>query len=71
MFVGAVSDADKITIMLPSIRGLMRLCESYASEYHPIFNEHNSVAIKFGHNSKTDCHVLIKGGLCWKSLPIY
>ena len=56
LIVGALGYADDITSMSLSLRGLnemMRLCESYVDEYHLMFNEHKSVAIKFGHNSKT------------------
>ena len=64
VFLGALGYADDIVIMSPSIRGLnemIRVCESYADEYSLLFNEQKTVAIKFGDNFKSNCHVILNG----------
>ena len=64
VFLGALGYADDSVIMSPSSRGLnemIRVCESYADEYSLLFNEQKTVAIKFGDNFKSNCHVLLNG----------
>lgn len=64
VFIGALGYADDVTIISPSIRGLnsmLKICEEYAIEYHMIFNEKKTVAVKFGNNSATECHAVLNG----------
>ena len=49
--MGALSYADDITLIAPSIGGLnemLKLCDNYATVYNDIFNSKKTVYIKFG-----------------------
>ena len=49
--MGALSYADDITLIAPSIGGLnemLKLCDNYATVYNVIFNSKKTVCIKFG-----------------------
>ena len=51
VYMGALSYADDITLIAPSIRGLnemLKLCDNYATIYNVIFNSKKTVCIKFG-----------------------
>ena len=51
IFIGALSYADDITLISPSIRGLnkmINICSDFADDYHITFNNTKSVCIKFG-----------------------
>ena len=50
-YVGALSYADDITLLCPSIRGLNKMldiCNSFADMYDIKFNAKKSLGIKFG-----------------------
>ena len=50
-YIGALSYADDITLLCPSIRGLNEmivLCCEYAKEYGITFNPKKTACIKFG-----------------------
>ena len=56
-FMGALSYADDITIISPSIRGLNKMlyiCAEFAHNYCIIFYCAKSMSIKFG-NKVSDC----------------
>ena len=40
---------------------MLEICESFAIEYDVMFNERKTTAIKFGYNSRTECHLLLNG----------
>ena len=51
VYMGALSYADDITLIAPSIGGLnemLKLCDNYATVYNVIFNSKKTVCIKFG-----------------------
>ena len=51
VYMGALSYADDITIMCPSIGGLnemLKICHSFAQSNSIIFNNKKTVCIKFG-----------------------
>ena len=51
VYIGALSYADDITIMCPSIGGLnelLKICYSFAQRNSIIFNNKKTVCIKFG-----------------------
>ena len=51
VYMGALSYADDITIMCPSIGGLnemLKICYSFAQSNSIIFNKKKTVCIKFG-----------------------
>ena len=51
VYMGALSYADDITIMCPSIGGLnkmLKICYSFAQSNSIIFNNKKTVCIKFG-----------------------
>ena len=57
LFTRALSYADDITLISPSIRGLnamIDICSQFALDYSLTFNSKKSVCIKFGENVK-DC----------------
>ena len=61
-YIGALSYADNITLLCPSIRGLNEiivLCCEYAKEYDVMFNPKKTVCIRFGSKIYIDEHVLI------------
>ena len=63
-YIGALSYADDITLLCPSIRGLNEmivLCCEYAKEYDMTFNPKETVCIKFGSKINIDEHVSISG----------
>ena len=63
-YIGALSYADDITFLCPSIRGLNEmivLCYEYAKEYDITINPKKTVCIKFGSKINIDEHVLISG----------
>ena len=50
VYMGALSYADDITLIAPSIGGLnemLKLCDNYATVYNVIFNSKKTVCIKF------------------------
>ena len=54
VYRGALSYADDITLIAPSIGGLnemLKLCENYATVYNVMFNSKKTVCIKFGNNT--------------------
>ena len=54
VFMGALSYADDITLIAPSIGGLnemLKLCDNYATVYNVIFNSKKTVCIKFGNEA--------------------
>ena len=63
-YIGALSYADDITLLWPSIRGLNEiivLCCEYAKEYDITFNPKKTVCIKFGSKINLDENVSISG----------
>ena len=59
-YSGALSYADDITLLCPSVRGLNEmivLCCEYAKEYDITFNPKKTVCIKFGSKIHIDEHV--------------
>ena len=51
VFMGALSYADDITLICPSLRGLnemIQMCSDFADDYDITFNDRKSVCIKFG-----------------------
>ena len=70
--MGALSYADDITFIDPSIEGLnemLKLCDNYATVYNVIFNSKKTVCIKFGNGViKNEAAFLINQPLKWNSL---
>ena len=61
-YVGALSYADDITLLCPSVRELnFVLCCEYAKEYDITFNPKKTVCIKFGSKINIDEHVSMNG----------
>ena len=63
-YSGALSYADDITLLCPSVRGLNEmivLCCEYAKEYDIMFNPKKTVCIKFGSKIHNDEHVSMNG----------
>ena len=63
-FIGALGYADDITLISPSVKGLNEMiknCESFAEQYYITFNERKTVAVKFGNNSNSECHIILNG----------
>ena len=51
VYAGALSYADDITLLCPSVWGLnemLKICNQYRLEYNIIFNSKKTVCIKFG-----------------------
>ena len=51
VYAGALSYADDITLLCPSVWGLnemLKICNKYRLEYNIIFNTKKTVCIKFG-----------------------
>ena len=40
---------------------MLKTCESFAEEYYITFNERKTVAVKFGNNSNSECHIILNG----------
>ena len=40
---------------------MLKMCESFAEEYYITFNERKTVAVKFGNNSNSECHITLNG----------
>ena len=60
----ALSYADDITLLCPSVRGLneiIELCCKYAKEYDITFKPKKTVCIKFGSKIHIDEHVSMNG----------
>ena len=54
VYMGALSYADDITLIAPSIGGLnemLKLCDNYATVYNVMFNSKKTVCIKFGNEA--------------------
>ena len=50
-FVGALSYADDITLLSPSLQGLkymVNICEEYGKEFHVTFNDKKTTGMVFG-----------------------
>ena len=63
-YSGALSYADDITLLCPSVRGLNEMiviCCEYAKEYDITFNPKKTVCIKFGSKIHNDEHVSMNG----------
>ena len=63
--------ADDITLISPSVKGLNEMltkCESFARQYYITFNERKTVAVNFGNNSNSGCHIILLNGqrVPWK-----
>jgi hypothetical protein len=63
-FAGALSFADDLTLLSPSLSGLNRmvkLCELYAKSFDVTFNEAKTVALYFSHANNVTGHVELNG----------
>ena len=65
-FTGALSYADDITLICPSIRGInnmIDICCEYAKEYDVTFNPTKTVCIKYGDTVELNEHVVMNGNI--------
>ena len=63
-FVGALSYADDITLLSPSLKGLqymVNICEEYGKEFHVTFNEKKTTGMVFG-ASNVNCKAIQVNG---------
>ena len=63
-FVGALSYADDITLLSPSLQGLqymVNICEEYGKEFHVTFNDKKTIGMVFG-ASNVDCKAIQVNG---------
>ena len=64
IFAGALSYADDITLLCPSICGINKMidiCCEYAKEYDIKFNPTKTVCIKYGNKVQLYEHVVMNG----------
>ena len=66
--VGALSYADDITLLSPSLQGLqymVNICEEYGKEFHVTFNDKKTTGMVFGarNGNQGRIQVLRKGGV--------
>ena len=64
LLIGALSYADDITLLCPSVRGLnemILLCCEHAKEYDITFNPYKIVCVQFGSKINIDEHVSMNG----------
>ena len=68
-FMGALSYADDITLLCPSLRGLnamLQLCSKYADNFDITFNAKKTVCIKFGAKlNGYECAILNRKTISW------
>ena len=63
-FVGALSYADDITLLSPSLKGLqymVNICEEYGKEFHVTFNDKKTTGMVFG-TSNANCKAIQVNG---------
>ena len=48
IFMGALSYADDITLLSPSLHGLNRICAKFVDNFDITFNSKKTLCIKFG-----------------------
>ena len=66
IFTGALSYADDITLICPSICGInnmIDICCEYAKEYDITFNPTKTVCIKYGDKVQLNEHVVMNGNI--------
>ena len=66
IFTGALSYADDITLICPSICGInnmIDICCEYAKEYDITFNPTKTVCIKYGDKVELNEHVVMNGNI--------
>ena len=70
-FVGALSYADDLTLLSPSLNGLqhmVNICEDYGEEYHVTFNGKKTVAVVFYANNGGCKEITVNGSaIAWSS----
>ena len=63
-FIGALSYADDITLLSPSLKGLrymLNICEEYGKEFHVTFNDKKTTGMVFG-TSNVNCKAIQVNG---------
>ena len=64
--MGALSYADDITLICPSLRGMncmLNICSVFADNYDITFNSKKTLCIKFGEKVNDFEKVIIKGSV--------